>query len=67
MFNPTLPSIHKIVKETLKILQQMPQDFWRLFENFANTRYYRVKNNTFDSQVINFLDVQGKRDLFNCF
>ena len=39
-----MTAIHKMVKYTLKILQQMQQDFKRFFDYFVDTRYYRVKH-----------------------
>ena len=40
------PGVHEISKLTLeiKILQQMLQDFQRMFEHFLDTRSYRVEH-----------------------
>ena len=35
-------SVHKMVKHTLKILQQMLQGFWRVFYHFVDTGHYGV-------------------------
>ena len=32
-----------MVKQILKILQQMLWDFWRVFEHFVDTRRYNIK------------------------
>ena len=42
--NPTRPSVQKMVKRTLKILQQhLLQDFQQVFDHFVDTRRCRVK------------------------
>ena len=38
-----MPCVHKMVKPTLKTLQQMLQDFKRVFDHFVDTRHYNVK------------------------
>ena len=40
--NPITPSIHRTVKDTLKILQQVLQDFLAVFAQFVDIWYYRV-------------------------
>ena len=37
------PGIHKMVKHTQKILQQMLQGFLRVLNHLVDTRRYRVK------------------------
>ena len=41
--NPTTPSVHEIAKHKLKILQQMQQDFQRMFDHFVDTKRYRLQ------------------------
>ena len=41
--NPTKPSVHKMVKHSLKFLQHFLRDFERMFDHFVYTRRYRVK------------------------
>ena len=41
--NPTRPSVQKMVKRTLKILQHLLQDFQQVFDHFVDTRHCRVK------------------------
>ena len=43
VFNPAIPGVHKIVKHTLKILQQTQQDFGSVFDQHLDTRRYRIK------------------------
>ena len=38
-----MPSVHKVVIQALKILQQMLKDFQRVFDHFADIRCYSVK------------------------
>ena len=41
--NSLTPGIHKMVKHTQKILQQILQGFSRVFNHLVDTRRYRVK------------------------
>ena len=38
-----MPVVHKMVKHPLKILQHLLQRFSRVFDQFVDTRHYRVK------------------------
>ena len=40
--NPLTSDVHKMIKHFLKILQQMLQDFGRMFDHFVDIRQYRV-------------------------
>ena len=42
-FNLIMHSVHKVVIQALKILQQMLKDFQRVFDHFADIRCYSVK------------------------
>ena len=42
------PSVQTTIKHTLKILQEILQDFSRVFDHFVETRRYRVKLKFFD-------------------
>ena len=42
-FKPIMIFVYKMVKHTIKILQQMLQFFQCVFDDFMNTRQYRVK------------------------
>ena len=41
--NLIIPRVHKVIKNTLKILQHLLQDFERQFDRFVDLRQYRVK------------------------
>ena len=47
-----MPSVHKTVKHTLKILQQILQDFERVFRHFLESRHIigLTLPNPFDSR-----------------
>lgn len=40
-----MPGVHKIIKQTLKILWDLLQNFKHMFGHFVDARYYRVKIN----------------------
>ena len=42
--SPMISNVHKMVRHTLKIVQQFLHDFQRVFDNFVDTRHDRVKN-----------------------
>ena len=41
ILNNIIPSVHKMVKQTLKILQQLPQNFQRVSDHFEDTSHNR--------------------------
>ena len=45
--NHAIPSVQKMIKHTLKIMQQLLHDFQRVFDNFVDTKYHRVKDANF--------------------
>ena len=43
-----MPSVQKMVKPMFKILHHLLQDFEHVFDHFVDTRYYRVKQKTYE-------------------
>ena len=40
-----MSGVHKMVKEALKTFQHLLEDFWRVFDQFVDTRYYKFNFN----------------------
>ena len=67
-FKPKMPSVHKMFKHTLKILQDLLQDFSREFDHFLDARCYKVKMFVrrqgfffrFKVSMIDFISLQHK-------
>ena len=42
LLDPVMPTVHKMVEHTLKLLQYLLQDFKREFDYFVNTKHFSI-------------------------